>query len=470
MAKNAGTLSISILARTGKFRKGMRQARRELKQFSRKVFSMGAGLTAVATGGGLGFFIKKQFEAIDVIAKVSAKLGLQTQELQALRKASNEAGIDTRTLDMGIQRMARRIGEFMQGTGEAKATLEAFGFTAEQLGKKTTFEQFLLIADKIDAITNANEKLVKGFKLFDSEAVGVILAMRGGSAALEKYLTRVEELGIAISSVDSTKIEIANDKFGDMKDVITGVGQRIAVDLAGPLFALADGFVKTSIEGGNMGDKIGGVMDNIAEKVGQAKIAFDVFTMGIKTVQGVILTLGSGIAKVLEFITDPFDKKEGFFAQLSNDFMNASSEIKTESMVLKGTIKKKLGTALAGGESPFATWIDKARAEMEKLAKDFKKELGTALDPLGAGAVDRVGGIREKLKALMAKAEKVAGAEIKTTQGRQIDLRHTFLGGLDPRDNEKKKQLETLREIRDEIRTLVRNTSGPASRNVPVMS
>ena len=88
---------------------------------------LGIGAAATAAAGAVALFTKSNVNALDTLGKTASKLGVNVEFLQQMRFAAEQTGIETRTLDMGLQRFIRRVAEAAKGTGEAKAALQQLG-------------------------------------------------------------------------------------------------------------------------------------------------------------------------------------------------------------------------------------------------------------------------------------------------------------------------------------------------------
>ena len=133
MAKN----EIGILITAKDLTKGVfRKLNASLGLVRRSIFSLKAGLVSVAGAAGLGLLVKSSLQSIDTLGKTASKLGVTSQALQKLRFASQLAGVETRTVDMAVQRFTRRLSEAAQNTGEAKDALKELGLNAKELSKQ----------------------------------------------------------------------------------------------------------------------------------------------------------------------------------------------------------------------------------------------------------------------------------------------------------------------------------------------
>ncbi len=232
------SLAVSVNARTANFRRGMKRAGGVVERFSRrvqtvssKVLKLGGALAAIS-GGGLSVLTKQSIASIDAAAKTADKLGLTVEALTALRHAAELTGNSTQTLDMGLQRMTRRIAEAAQGTGEAKNALAELGLNAKSLASLSPDKQFSAIADAMEQVGSQSDRVRLGFKLFDAEGVSLINTLRGGSDALKHAITDARKLGLVFSEKDRAAVEKFTRAFRRMRASFRGLANSMAIRLA----------------------------------------------------------------------------------------------------------------------------------------------------------------------------------------------------------------------------------------------
>ena len=251
MASNIGTISVSVKARTDKFRKGMRQSQSSIKAFGRAVATTTATVATfglalgAAAAGGLAFWVKRQAEAIDSTAKFADRIGITTEALGGLQHAAALTGVTTRNLQLGLQRMTRRISEAAQGTGEAKKAIAELGLSAAALNRLAPDEQFKALAQAMAGVQNQADRVRLAMRLFDSEGVSLVNTLRLGRAGLEEVEERAKRLGIAFSRIEAAKVEEANDAILELKQALTGVANSITIALAIPIRNLAQKLTET---------------------------------------------------------------------------------------------------------------------------------------------------------------------------------------------------------------------------------
>lgn len=158
----------------------------------------------------------------DSIDKTSGKIGLEAEALQELRFAAELAGVAQNTTDMALQRFGRRAAEAAQGTGEAKDALRELGVQlTDATGKlRPTAELLGDVADGLQRARTDGDRLRLAFKLFDSEGVGFINALKNGRQALEESRAEARALG-GILDQDLIKLSV------DYTDAQTRLGQAL---------------------------------------------------------------------------------------------------------------------------------------------------------------------------------------------------------------------------------------------------
>lgn len=251
MAKSIGKFAVNIGANTRGFSKGLGRASGMAGGFSKSI----GGMAVKLAGAAAGFLalkkivgsIASEFANIDKLAKTTSKLGVSSiAALQGLRFAAQQTGADTNTLDMGLQRMTRRVAQAAQGGGEAVKALDELGLSAQGLNNMAPDEQFKAIADAMKEIKNPADQVRLTFALFDSEGVNLVNLLREGSGGVQSLLNEFDELGGAITSIDAAKIVESNDAWNRVKTAVTAVVRMLAVHLAPVLTNISTTFVEVA--------------------------------------------------------------------------------------------------------------------------------------------------------------------------------------------------------------------------------
>ncbi len=191
------------------------------------------GLTAaVAVVSG---FILINARAIDTVGKLNAKLKLGTDFIQKFRFAAQQAGVETITTDLALQRFVRRLGEAQNGTGELAPALRRMGIQLKDnvTGRFKTSQQVLLeFADGLQKTRQDTTKLALAFKAFDSEGAALVAVLENGSDELLKFFTQAERLGFVLEQDAIKRVEEFNDNFNELVNIVRGAVQQFIGALA----------------------------------------------------------------------------------------------------------------------------------------------------------------------------------------------------------------------------------------------
>lgn len=238
-AFKASSIFVNLVAKTDKFERGMSRTRKQLGLVTRSVKNLAIGLGGLFAGHAVVRGIRTMTQEMDHLANTAQKLGVSIESLQQLRFAGGQNDVQSRTLDMAMQRFARRTGEAAKGMGEAKDAIKELGLDARKLVHMQLDQQMLLVADAFAKLDTQSEVLRLGFKLFDSEGVAVTNMLRDGAPALKAYMERAKETGAVlrdglVREMAKLNNEIAEleARFGAMKTRAKAAALRTAIPAA----------------------------------------------------------------------------------------------------------------------------------------------------------------------------------------------------------------------------------------------
>lgn len=276
---NAGTVTVDFAAEVAKFNATMKQVETRVKSvesgFKKMAGVVDSALKLFSVGIAVNF-IRSAAEAADAAAKLSDKLGISTERLAAFDLAAADAGVSTQTLTKLFTDAQRRLGEAAGGTGEAKDALEALGLNVRQLQQLAPDELFLRYADSLATVTNRSEQFAIAQDLFGRSAQEAYTLIAAGRGAIESAAATVDKLGLAISRVDASKIEEANDKLGLLSRTSKAFGTQLAAALA----PFVSEFVDRITESGVAADQTRSKLDIFARAV---FISFEIIANAART-------------------------------------------------------------------------------------------------------------------------------------------------------------------------------------------
>ena len=274
---------------------------------------MGAVFGAVATGG-LAYMIKGQLDAIDSISKLSDELAISTEALVGYQHQAALTGTSNTTLNKGLQRLVRRLGEARQGYGEGRKALEALGLEAETVANMGVENAFETVVEQIRQMPTATERAAAAYALFGRQGQELMNFILGGAEGMRKAREEAEQLGIAFSRLDGAKVEAANDALHRAGQLMTGLLRQAAIQLAPYIEAVGTAIFEWGTSGEGAGQKVvrwvghavkaaGLLVDVWNVLAGAAKTFGMTVTWAVTTALKWLGKLGEGVGMIVDVFT-----------------------------------------------------------------------------------------------------------------------------------------------------------------------
>lgn len=446
MAVDLGELKARLGLDAERLRAGAASASKKLRALSGKLGNVAAkaaklGAAAGAAGIAIGAaFTKKGLDAVDAQAKLARSLGATSTGLRSLRFAAEEAGIETSMFEREIANFNRRLGRSKEATGAEAEAMDALGLSAEKMANVDIDERVAIMADRINemGLTAAETSSILGdLGIRNKNMVGFF---RAGGEAVRAARGEVEDLGLAISTVDAIQVEKANDAMARATKIFEAIQKNLAVKLAPVLDGISDLLIEVGKRTSGFGDIIDKVINFTIDAIGFTLDRFNDFKLGIQALsaitsvmRGVFLDafakiinkfndlvngIKTGINTVIEGLNaipgvdidkltiqeSEFGKRMKFIADRAKkdgkaamDALHAEMSKPPPSEALKATVKG---------------WQDQAAAAAEAAAKTQKahneKSLSIKQNLQAQGALQQSSAAKEKERAI---AEAEAGLE-----------------------------------------------------------
>lgn len=376
MATSIARLNVDLVARTAKFTKGLKRASQRVSRFGADILRVGkrvaqfSAAVAIGAAGALVLLASKSVTALDALGKISSKLGIATEDFAGLQLAAEQTGNDVKQLELGLQRMTRRVSEAAQGMGEAQGALKELGIDAKVLNKLPLDKQFRTIAAAMEKVSGRSNQIRLAFKLFDSEGVNLIRTLDLGGAGLDDYAKKAKALGLAVDGKAVKSIERMNDSLGLIKASLTGVGNLIAVKVAPLIEFAADRFIQWATDGQRSARVVDGAFKQVINTVGNLA---DVFQLALQSVKAFQI----GALKALDFALKIPDFKESII-EASKDI---DKQINTSLRKVKNTVADAFRTAKGSFMDlmGFSQHDIDAAKRLAKQAKSIAKNVAGAL-------------------------------------------------------------------------------------------
>lgn len=240
---------VKISAQTKGLKKSLDKGIKRVAAFVKKVGKTVAVISGLITAAFATAFaavtssINETAAAIDALAKTADKLGVGVGALQELQYAAELSGVSVEKLNMGLQRMVRRVSEAARGTGVAQDALKELGIDAKELVKLSPDQQFRKISEAMKGIKNQTDRVRLAFKLFDSEGVALVNTL---NQDLAKTSEEFRKLGGTITRQQAAAAEAYQDSILKLRTLWQGFLNQITVQSA-PAFTRLVDFIKDMI-------------------------------------------------------------------------------------------------------------------------------------------------------------------------------------------------------------------------------
>ncbi len=216
-------------------------------------------ITTVAAAAGVAIGVKLArdgLKSVDAMTKLGRSIGATQAEMVALNAAADLVGISQEKMQKNLGAFTKRLGEAMDGTGQAVDALKKLELTADELANMPLPEALALVAERTQMFATAAERAAIESDLFSRAGIGMLTTTDDLAGAIRRSTKDTQDFGVAISQVDAAKIESANDAMARIGLVIKGVSNQLAVRLAPFLEEVADLLTGAARESKGFGESI----------------------------------------------------------------------------------------------------------------------------------------------------------------------------------------------------------------------
>jgi hypothetical protein len=223
--------------------------RATLKAAEAKLKAFGAGLTGIGAGiVGLGagalaplLGAAKSFaDAGSVLADASARTGVSVEALSALGHAAGQTGTDLETVEGGIKKMQKALGEAALGSSEAQVAFGELGLSVDKLLRLNPDQQFEAVAQAIGRIDNPTLKAAAAMKVFGKSGTALVPLIDD----LDALTKEARDLGLVMSTEDAQSADRLGDAMDNVSATLNRVVQVVGAALAPDLSDLADQIIR----------------------------------------------------------------------------------------------------------------------------------------------------------------------------------------------------------------------------------
>jgi hypothetical protein len=282
MANNFGRVNVSVTASTGGLTAGLSRAGKSLNRFANTVTAIANPLSmlggiARSTFGQLAMFsmargaihsltgmASSAAENVDVLSKLSRRLGTTYSELAGLKLAGDLAGVGIEEIAKAMTKADVAMVKAQSGSKEAAQAFASLGLSASRLSKLSGAARFEAIATAISRIPGEANRSAAAVALFGKSGAELLPLFEDGAGSIQKAREEAQRFGLALTDMQGRRVEEMNDSFTRVKVAIEGIVQQMTALLAPAIENIAKRFSNFvgSVGGQNIGQAIGrGIID-----------------------------------------------------------------------------------------------------------------------------------------------------------------------------------------------------------------
>lgn len=309
MAASAGTVTLNLDANSVKLLRELQKTERRTRQsantmaadFGRSFTRIAktAAVGAVAVAGAMAVIFRSQSKAIDELGKTADAVGVSTERLQALQHMAVLTGTSADALTNNLQRMQRRLGEIARNGGPSEKTLNDIGLSIKDIINLSADKQLEEIAKAMDSVQNAALRASIANDLFGRDGVRMLNMLdQLKKDGLDPVVAQLDAMGISISRIDSARLERANDAMVTARAVVTGVFQRLTVNMSDFVFHFAEAFTDIAKNTDMLGEQV----DKMFRRIIMGSVdVFEAVGNALSPIISIVRSLWEGFMELPQF-------------------------------------------------------------------------------------------------------------------------------------------------------------------------
>jgi len=264
MASIIGDLAVRIGANTEDLQAGLGKARTGLKDVAsaaRTGATEFVKYAAAATAAGAAIaaaMVVNSAQAAKEIKNLSNIANTSTSTFQKMAFGAKSVGIEQDKLSDILKDFNDRVGDF-NATGGGPMTdffeqiAPKVGITADAFRNLSGDQALKLYVDSLEKANLSQADMVFYMEAMASDSTALLPLLKDGGKALAEQAKRAEELGLALSDIDTERLAQLNNRFDLIGDIFSSLSEEVSAELAPILIVAADAFEKMTKEAGGVG-------------------------------------------------------------------------------------------------------------------------------------------------------------------------------------------------------------------------
>ena len=335
-----GIIDILMRADKSKLEKGLKDGKKEVSGFASTISKMGGGAigtftkraTALAAPAAAFLTVSKvisgvgqKFEELTTLNKTAGRLGIDTDQLQAMQAAYKKVGLEGEAAGGAIVKMQKNIGEAGQG---GSSPFKELGLDLQTLKAQNPAEQFRTITDAIAKIPSQTDRVRLAFKIFGREGgAGVAAAFKDGSKVLDEMRAKAAKFGTLVKPEEAQQVAAASKALKEYKLVWEGLWTRLSVNVAPLVEGLFQTLTSEALKGKESVVDAASGFDVWIDVLGAVLDLWGAFKAGVNVLISGVVALGGAFAWVGEKIGLLDESWSQASFGVASDYMDYAGEL-----------------------------------------------------------------------------------------------------------------------------------------------
>ncbi len=250
-----GALRVTLGLDSAKFEDGLKKSRAraqaETKSIQKSLDGLKGRFDALAAGFAGSAIVaagKKALDYASSLGEVAQQLGVTTRELQEYRYAASQAGVEQDTMDAGLAKLTRTIGEAKAGSKAQATVFRELGVAVQDASGRvySAGEVIPKLADALSRIKDPATRARIEVDLFGKAGQKLDTLLAGGSSGVNELRDAAQKLGLVLSDRQIQNADDTADKLSALKQVLEARIAGTVADNANAILGLANALSKLS--------------------------------------------------------------------------------------------------------------------------------------------------------------------------------------------------------------------------------
>ncbi|MEO0586372.1 MAG: hypothetical protein AAF078_01910 [Planctomycetota bacterium] len=239
----AGGAVVELSTRDEALQRGIRDAERTLRGFSRNVTQIGAAITAAAAvpAAALGQSLRTFNTIGDELDKAAQRTGVSVESLSEFGFAARQNDADLQQFVASVLGMQKVLRNAERGLSRAIDNLGALGIAYEDIKDLAPEDQFLLIFDRLAAIEDPTRRGALATQVLGGSAKALLPLLNQGSDGLARLRSEARQTGLVISTETAAGAALLGDTLQKVNEQTNRAQVSVGAAIAPDVTALLDG-------------------------------------------------------------------------------------------------------------------------------------------------------------------------------------------------------------------------------------